>query len=308
MTWIVLFIALALTLVLAHRIVTRRLDGRPRLRRPHAVRATPFVQKDIVIDGMRLRYIDEGTGPAVLLIPGHTSRIEECDRLAAALRPRFRVLTLDLPGTGYSDKPDRAYTLRFYEDVILAFLDALGVTACHVCGGSLGGNMALRLAHRAPARFARVVAWAPGSSWDAKPIVAAFMRRYGYVLYLVFSRIQSTFWYSKDWKGRHTALKNTFAYYDEVLCKGFVRMYWGIAADQIGWSLTAIARDIRQPTLLMWGDRDHGLKMGDGVRRLKRLMPRAELVVLAGAGHSLAAERPRELAGRVLEFLSRSDA
>ena len=43
--------------------------------RPVAVPATPFAQKDIMVQGMRLRYIDEGHGKPVLLIHGHTSQI-----------------------------------------------------------------------------------------------------------------------------------------------------------------------------------------------------------------------------------------
>src|ERR1700674_376201 len=97
------------------------------LTRPLSVPATPFKQRDIQVDGMRLRYIDEGQGPVVLMIPGLTSRIEEYDDLTAALRPRFRVIIADLPGSGYSDKPDRRYSLKFEEDALLGFLDALHV-------------------------------------------------------------------------------------------------------------------------------------------------------------------------------------
>jgi pimeloyl-ACP methyl ester carboxylesterase len=82
-------------------------------------------------------------------------------------------------------------------------------------------------------------------------------------------------------------------------------MYWGIAADQMGWSLFGIAPGIAQPTLLLWGDRDHGMDMGRGVRRLHALMPASRLVVFPGAGHALAAERPAELAAHLIEFFSR---
>jgi pimeloyl-ACP methyl ester carboxylesterase len=240
-----------------------------------------------------------------LLVPGHTSRVEEYERVIAALRGRFRVLSFDFPGCGYSDKPDRAYDLAYYDRVLVGFLDALGVGECFLAGGSLGGNLVLRAALARPARFPRVVAWAPGSSWPAKPFMAWCMRRFGLALFHVVVRIQSTFWYSRGWKGRRRALRATFAYYAEVMCPGFVRMYWGIAADQVGSSLVPVADGIRQPVLLMWGDRDHGFAMGVGVRRLHARMPQSELVVFPGAGHALAAERSREIIARIAEFLSR---
>lgn len=305
------FIAMAAAMVLAgwaaHAAFRRRVYVRTHLTRPAAVRATKFTQRDVVVDGIRIRYVDEGSGPPLLLVPGHTSRVEEYDRMVAALRGRFRVLSLDFPGCGYSDKPARAYDLAYYDRVLAGFLDALGIGKCFLAGGSLGGNLVLRAVRANPSRFPRAVAWAPGSSWPAKPLMAWCMRRFGPLLFQFVVRIQSTFWYSRDWKGRHRALRATFAYYAEIMSPGFVRMYWGIAADQVGSSLVPTAHEITRPVLLMWGDRDHGFDMGTGVRRLHSRMPRSELVVFAGAGHALAAERAREVTERIAEFLSRPD-
>ena len=273
-------------------------------RRPIVVRATPYAQRDINVDGLRLRYIDEGEGEPILLVPGHTSRIEEYDDVTAILRSRYRVLVFDFPGSGYSEKPDRPYDLAFYDRTIVGFLDAVGVGQCFIAGGSLGGNLALRAARADPARFPRVAAWGPGSAWERKPVMAAFMRHFGYLLFLVTVRIQSMFWFDRGWHGRKAALRAVFAYYREVMCRGFVRMYWGIAADQLDTSLFDIAAEIRQPALLMWGDRDHGFDMGAGVLRLHALMPRSRLVVFAGAGHSLVAERTEAVARELLKFFA----
>lgn len=295
----------ALFAALGYVALRRRAYARTPPTRPVAVRATMFAQRDVVVDGLRIRYVDEGSGPPLLLVPGHTSRVEEYERVIAALRGRFRVLSLDFPGSGYSDKPDRAYDLAYYDRVLVGFLDTLGIGECFLAGGSLGGNLVLRAALAHPTRFSRIVAWAPGSSWPAKPFMAWCMRRFGLVLFQFVVRIQSTFWYSRDWKGRDAALRAVFAYYAEVTCPGFVRMYWGIAADQVGSSLVPVVGGIRQPVLLMWGDRDHGFDMGAGVRRLHAQMPNSELAVFPGAGHSLVAERTAEVVARIAEFLAR---
>lgn len=280
------------------------------LRRPVKVRATPHEQQDLEVLGLRLRYIDVGPtdphqpGVPLLLIHGHTSRIEEYDDLVPHLSKHHRVLVCDLPGCGYSDKPQARYTLRMYEDVLLAFLDALGIEEAYVAGGSLGGNLVLRLGHRAPDRFSRLVAWAPAGAWKPARALGRIMRTLGSgALFWPSVWGQSRFWYEKGWPGRKQALSETFEYYREVSSRGFYRMYWDVAADQIAQSHFEYAHEIRQPTLLAWGDKDHGLNMGAGVKRLHQLIPNARLQVFEGARHSLANEIPEDLARVANDFL-----
>jgi pimeloyl-ACP methyl ester carboxylesterase len=268
---------------------------------------TTFPAQRIDVGGIGLRYIDVGPrhGTPLLIIPGHTARIEGFDAMVPALSADHRVLVVDLPGSGESDKPDIEYSLRLYEDTLVGFLDALGIDGAVPVGGSLGGNLVLRLGHRFPDRFERLVLWSPGSAWKARPWLATLMGRVGgRALFWPTVRIQSRYWYSPDFPGRDQALRETFDYYRRVMGPGFVAMYWGLAADQIGTSLFDLAPAIQQPTLLMWGDQDHGAGMGDGVARLHRLLPHSELVVFPGARHSVETEIPQALAGAILGYLS----
>ena len=262
---------------------------------------------------MRLRYIDVGpteqAEPAaiLLIVPGHTARLEGFDAMVPALAAAHRVLIPDLPGSGYSDKPDRVYDLTFYEDVLAAFLDTMGVADAIPVGGSLGGNLVLRLGHRWPERFPRLVPWAPGGAWKARPLVARITRvAGGRLLFWPTVWIQSRFWYGRDYPARRAALDETFAYYREIMSPGFVRMYWGIVVDLLATSLFDIAPEIRQRTLLLWGDQDNGGGMRAGVARIHELLPNGELHVFPGARHSIEAEIPDALAGAILEFLART--
>jgi len=277
------------------------------------VRTTPFLQRDARVLGLRVRYIDVGptaapanAAPALLLIPGHTSRIEEYDGLVPVLARRHRVVVLDYPGSGYAEKPDREYSLALYEDVSTGLLDALGIERAHLAGGSLGGNLVLRLGHRYPDRFERLAPWAPGSAWNANARLGRVLRAIrGYPLFWPIVFVQSRYWYGPAWPGRTAALADTFAYYREVIGPGFVRMYFEMAADQVERTLFEIAPQIRQPVWLGWGDQDHGANMGAGVAKLAKLLPRCELRVFPGARHSLAAEVPGALASALEEFLMR---
>lgn len=269
-------------------------------------------QHATVLDGIRLRYVDVGVGdrePPLLLLHGLASRIEEYDELVRALDPgRRRMIVLDLPGNGYSDKPDRKYSLRLMEDAALALLDRLGIRRANVAGGSLGGNLTLRLGLRQPERFEKLAAWAPAGAWEPHRIWPKLVRMLPWkLMFWPALRLQSRFWYHPRWPGKRAALERAFRHYHEVYCRGFLRMYCDLGFEQVTTSLFPVAKDIRQPTLLGWGDQDNGLNMGAGVKRLRELIPNAKLVVFPDARHSLANEVPRALAGSIDGFLMADD-
>lgn len=277
-----------------------------------AVPLTMHPQKHAtVLDGIRLRYVDVGKQngePPLLLLHGLASRIEEYDELVAALGPSHRrMIVLDLPGNGYSDKPVRKYSLELMEDAALALLDHLGIARANVAGGSLGGNLTLRLALRQPERFDKLAAWAPAGAWEPHRIWPRLVQLLPWKLIFWPSlKLQSRFWYHPKWAGRQRALESAFAHFREVYCDGFRRMYCELGYEQVTTSLFPVAGKIRQPTLLGWGDQDHGLNMGAGVKRLEKLIPNARLVVFKDARHSLANEVPDLLAREIDEFLKTS--
>jgi pimeloyl-ACP methyl ester carboxylesterase len=282
--------------------------------RPEGASATTHEQRDIEVLGLRLRYVDirprdaESDVP-VLLIHGHSSRLEEYDELVPHLSGRRRVLVPDLPGSGYSDKPDRPYSLRLFEDSLLGFLDSVGVDRCHLAGGSLGGNLVLRLGHREPERFAHLAAWAPAGAWERMQGWALYARIMRHLRFMFWPNlwIQSRFWYSKSWAGRKAALENAWRYYREVYGPGFHRMYWEIGEDQVTSSLFDHVHEIDHPTYLAYGEHDTALDMNLGVERLAKLMKKARLRVFANARHSLANEIPEMLGKDVDEFLAAAD-
>ncbi|HTQ47972.1 MAG TPA: alpha/beta hydrolase, partial [Polyangiaceae bacterium] len=278
------------------------------VRRPLRVRATKHPQHDAtVLGGVRLRYVDVRSateqGPPLVMLHGIASRIEEYEDIIDRQRGGRRIIVMDLPGNGYSDKPERPYTLGFLEDSVLGLLDSLQVKEADLAGGSLGGHLVLRLGHRAPGRFRRLVPWAPAGAWKPMRALSLLLKPWLSALFWPFVWVQSRFWYHPKWLGRRSALLEAFAHYREIHTPGFVRMYFDIAREQVETSLFPIAPSIAQPTLVLWGDQDHALGMGEGVRRLVSLLPDARLRVLPGVRHALANEAPDELAREVDAFL-----
>ena len=89
-------------------------------------------------DGVRLRYIDAGTGPALVLVPGWNQTAALFERQIDAFSQSFRVLALDLRGHGASDAPDHGYRIaRYAMDLKTLISEAAGGEA-HVLGHSMG--------------------------------------------------------------------------------------------------------------------------------------------------------------------------
>jgi len=108
------------------------------------------------VDGAVVVFI-HGSGPGA---SGWGNFHENGHKLAQA---GYRVLLPDSIGYGHSSKPeDVEYTLDFFVDHLLGFLDVIGVAQCALVGNSMGGAMAIRAALRDPDRVARLVLMAPG--------------------------------------------------------------------------------------------------------------------------------------------------
>jgi pimeloyl-ACP methyl ester carboxylesterase len=280
--------------------------GRPPLR-PIRVTASRHPQFDVQLDvdgPVRIRFIDvapAGHEHVVLLIHGHSSRLEEYEGLIEHLLPKCRVIVCDLPGCGYADKPDREYRLDWYERVLLALLDARGVGKCVVAGGSLGGNLTLRLGLRAPQRFSRLVSWAPAGWWKTNDTLANGARLLDEVTFWSSLRIQAETWFSRDNPDRIDAIEEAIEYRIEVFGPGFLRSYKDVAWEQTATTMEPRAKDVAVPTLLMVGKNDHALDMHAGVLNLSRKIPGAKLVEYDGA-HSIADEHTADVARQLVQF------
>jgi len=123
-------------------------------------------------DGRQLYYEDTGRGDTVLLMPGWAGNIVEFYELRQELASGFRVIAVDLPGSGRSQPQPRRYSPSYYLDdarVLLGLLDARGIDAAHLAGFSDGGEEALLMAALQPGRALSVVTWGAVGQIVASP-------------------------------------------------------------------------------------------------------------------------------------------
>jgi pimeloyl-ACP methyl ester carboxylesterase len=114
----------------------------------------------------RLSTVEAGLGPVVVAVHGLGATKGSFLPTVVALSDRFRVIALDLPGFGDSDKPIGArYDAGYFARAVIDLLDAIGVDRAHLIGNSLGGRVALEVGLRHPDRVDRLALLAPSLAW-----------------------------------------------------------------------------------------------------------------------------------------------
>lgn len=116
--------------------------------------------KDVSARGARIRVVEAGAGPALLLVHDAVVHSDTFHETIAHLAGSFRVVAPDLPGFGASEKPDPqrfAYGYDAFADALFDLVAALGLGRVSVCGHGMGGGVALTLAAKHPALVHKLV-------------------------------------------------------------------------------------------------------------------------------------------------------
>jgi pimeloyl-ACP methyl ester carboxylesterase len=260
-----------------------------------------------------LSYLQAGVGEPVVMIHGLGATKVSLLPTVAALSPRFRAISLDLPGHGDSDKPvGAAYDARFFADSVIEFLDALNIDRAHIVGNSLGGRVALELGLRHADRVGRLALLAPSLAWRRDRPWAPLLR----LLRPEFGLLQLA---------------------PRPVVEGIVRRV--IPGAQDGWAAAGVdeflrvyltprgraafyaaarqiyleepdgddgfwprLRTLSRPALFVWGRLDRLVPIAFA-RHVSEALPTAEHVEL-DCGHVPQLERPRETHAAMARFLS----
>jgi 2-hydroxy-6-oxonona-2,4-dienedioate hydrolase len=270
--------------------------------------AVPVRQHYVQAAGTRTRVVEAGEGPPLVFVHGTGGHLEAYSRNLSTLAERFRVITYDMAGHGFSEKPDRPYTIDFLSDHLVGLLDALGVERAHVSGESLGGWVAAWTAAHHPERVDRLILNTPGNIAN-KPAVMEKVKQSSLAaartptLEAVRARVEWLFHDTSFVTDELVRLRQRI--YSQP---GFVRAMEHIVSVQdpevrkaFAWGPEWCGR-ITAPTLLLWTDHDPtgGLDEAD---LLLQWIPGSELHVIEGAGHWPQWERPREFADVHVDFL-----
>jgi pimeloyl-ACP methyl ester carboxylesterase len=247
----------------------------------------------------RLRYLEAGSGPPILLVHGlGSSAMQDWGRLLAPLGRRFHVFAPDLPGFGESERPPEAdYSIPMQVEAVRSFMDALGLERARVAGISMGGWIVSRLAAESPERVERLVV-----------VDGAGMRPDG-------PTIPAEVLLPRDEEGVRelvAAVRHVVPPLPSFLVRDIlerkVREEWIVRRalksmrDGDDW-LNGTLQTADMPVLIIWGRQDVLIPLAYGTA-LQAEFPRAQLEVLDGCGHVPIADCPEAFDEVFLRFLT----
>lgn len=269
----------------------------------------------ISVNGLQVHIRDEGPhdDPApIVLLHGTSASLHTWDGWAQALREKRRVIRFDLPGFGLTGpSADHDYSMDAYVRFVRAVLDQLDVQRFVVAGNSLGGQVAWATAAALPDRVVRLVlvdaSGYPLDSLATQPSIPAGFRiaaTPGLRLLAQYTLPRGIVERSvRDVYGNPAKVTPELVdLYSAMTLRAGNRQALGRRIEQGYNGNVALLKDIKAPTLVLWGGKDRLLPPELG-QRFARDIAGAKLVVFDELGHVPHEEDPARTVAEVKRFL-----
>ncbi len=266
----------------------------------------------ISIDGLNVRYWDEGKGPVLLFVHGLGVSIETWAWNLEELSKSHRVIAFDIPGFGKSARPTQGafFSIEFISQFIRHLLDALNVQKVNIIGNSMGGMISTYFALKSldlvekiilvdSIGFGREVAWtiSLSSVWPIGELFTRIDRR-------SIRQIAKSLICNGD------LIDDDFVemMYQMAIIPGTKEAFLKIirmGANLRGLSVEFTGDDLKKltiPVLVIWGKKDRALPVKHAEKALS-IIPDCRVVVFDNAGHAPQMDRPSLFNQILLEFL-----
>lgn len=250
-----------------------------------------------------LSYWEQGRGSAraVVLIPGPTDSWRSYVPVLVSIPDHLRVVAVSLRGHGDSSRPPTGYRIEDLASDIVPFLNGLGIQRAVLVGHSGSCLVARRVALDAPDRvvglFLEASPWTLRGNDTLREFVDTVVSTLASPIDREFARSFVT----------ETSSENLAADLVEDLIDDLVKVpvhaWHEMFASLLDYDDTTELTRIEVPVSLVWGEAD-ALVPRQMQDRLVDSLPRAELTVYAGVGHTPRWERPRRFAQELAEFCS----
>ncbi|MFI0357608.1 alpha/beta fold hydrolase [Actinomadura sp. 9N407] len=264
----------------------------------------PFESRFVDIDGHTVHYVDEGSGPTLLLLHGNPTWSFLWREVIRALRDDFRCIALDYPGFGLSTpKPGYRYLPEEHADVVTGFVDTLGLNGVTLVGQDWGGMIGLAAVQRRPGIFERLVL----ANTFAWPVNGVFhFEWFGRIIggppfrFLVRRLNVLVNWFMPAGHRRRKLTAAEMTHYRQALDTPQRRQASAMFPARVLASRTffaeveaGLASIAHLPTLIVWGDADIAFRPQER-ERLETTFPEHETVIVEGAGLYTESDAPEE--------------
>lgn len=249
----------------------------------------------IIVDNLALRYQDAGKGPVVVLLHGWGQRLDTFDDLTEVLSKQFRVIRLDLPGFGDSQRPHSVWGVLEYVKLVRNLLNKLSIEQPYaLVGHSFGGRIAIKAAASGimkPSKLICIDSAGINSSNSLRNLGFKAVAKVGkWTLKLPFLAP-----FRKPLRRKLYAAAGATDYLDA----GPMRQ---IFLKTIHEDLRDEAKKIRIPTLFIWGADDAVTPLAEA-REMSNRISASVVRVVKDAGHFSYQDQPEQVASLAAEFL-----
>ena len=272
--------------------------------------------KKVQVDGLTIAYRESGTGPPVLLLHGWPTSSLLWREVMVPVARANRVVAVDLPGFGASDKPlDVRYNFAFFERVLDGFLAKLGIDALGLAVHDLGGPIGLHWLLDRPGRVTKLALLNtlvyPEFSDAVKEFVRACAAPDASEKVTSPSGLEELL--RDGLADRASLAPETLAALLEPFQTPDARRALaaaGIGVERRGF--IAIAQklpSLRVPVRIIYGERDRLLPdVATTMARVKTDLPQAEVTVLSDLGHFIQFEAPEQVGDLLGHFFAAEPA
>jgi len=263
----------------------------------------------VTANNITMHYDQQGTGEPLILIP-YLAADHACYAFQVQEYARhFTCISVDLRGTGESDKPTGADTTELLADDIAACMQAMGIGNAHVAGLSLGGAVGMWLAVKHPDKVASLSVHSGWTRTDnfLRTVVEGWqiMARAVNVPEMIIRAIFPWCLTPELYAERPDYVETLAAFVRSRPAQSvpdFIQQSNAVLAHNVEPHLGRILA----PTQITVGTRDQLTSIRFADRR-KRGIRNSELLVFEGCAHAALYERVEEFNQRTLEFLRRHD-
>lgn len=262
-----------------------------------------------VVAGVRLHVRDSGAkhAAALIMLHGFGSSLQTWEPWARLLQTHYRVVRVDLPGSGLSSPdPTNVYTDTRSIEVLSALMDQLGIARATLIGNSIGGRIAWVFAATHPERVAKLVLISPdgfasaGFNYGIKPTVPVVVRLMRYALPRAMLRQNLAAAYGDPARLNEQTVDRC---HDLMLGAGTRDALIARMEQTVLENPEPLLRQVRAPVLLLWGEEDHMIPIANAAD-YQRLLSTSTLARLPALGHVPQEEAPETALWPVMSFLA----
>lgn len=229
------------------------------------------------VNGLNINYEVSGEGTPVILLHGWLCTLETMKPIANVLEKDFKIYNVDLPGFGKSDMPEKPFNTNDFGDFLNGFIKELKIEDPILIGHSNGGRTILNYAGRNLGEPKRIVLI---DSAGIKPKRKASY----YIKVYTFKTLKKFLSIFPDVEMFNNIRERVLGKFGSSDYKNSPEILRRTMSTIINEDQTSMMKNIKAPTLLLWGENDTDTPLADG-KIMEKNIPDASLITIQNAGH-----------------------